>query len=314
MTLQLLTIPDDPQAWPQWLTARFSSGQLPLLVQELHLLGGRAADDTSPDLDTILPPQRQQDVADHGLQVLTTDELQHLFARPNTLLQLQGFLCLCGGPIWSALWTDATDPVGIDDTPAAATAASQIWQQALALQVVPVPTGTTVAPKAARNTTWKTRLMLSVTAAMLLLAVFAWRQNATSFSGGVLNAPGLLAADVQSPQEWLDRMAMAGTTWFERHPRNAAELAVLLRQVSRDCELLIQAPPAILAAAPLTPKVPGDPVNQAEWFVAKCRKWQGQFDTTLARLESGQLDFPAAQIEADNTMMKLTTVLRSGPG
>jgi hypothetical protein len=88
---------------------------------------------------------------------------------------------------------------------------------------------------------------------------------------------------------------------------------VLLQAVIRDCELLIQAPPAILADAPLTPKAPGDPVNQAEWFVAKCRKWKGDLDATLVKLESGTLDFPAAQAEADKILMKLVTVLQAGP-
>jgi len=47
--------------------------------------------------------------------------------------------------------------------------------------------------------------------------------------------------------------------------------------------------------------------------VAKCRKWKGDLDATLVKLESQTIDFPAAQAEADKILMKLVTVLRAGP-
>ena len=305
MTLQLLTIPNEPQQWPQWLTERFCSGELPLLVQELHLLGGTAVAEPA-ELDAILSPQRQQEVADHGLQVLTTDELQHLFAQPDSLLQLHGYLCLCGGSIWSPLWTTAIETVA---RPASVASAAQIWQRAAALQPVATAAPIPIPPGTARFR-WLARLATVITAAAVLLAVFLWPRDSASFS---LRTPAVLSADAATPQAWLNQLAEAGNRWFDQHPRDARQLAVLLQAVIRDCELLIQAPPAILADAPLTPKAPGDPINQAEWFVAKCRKWKGDLDATLVKLESGTLDFPAAQAEADKILMKLVTVLQAGP-
>ncbi len=305
MTLQLLTIPNEPQNWPQWLTERFCSGELPLLVQELHLLGGTAVAEPA-ELDAILSPERQQEVADHGLQVLTTDELQHLFAQPDSLLQLHGYLCLCGGSIWSSLWTTAIKNVV---RPTTAPTATQIWQRAEPLQLLPSAAPITVPPRSSRLR-WPARLAAAITAAAVLLAVVLWPRDAAPFS---LRTPAVLAADTATPQAWLDQLAEAGNRWFDQHPQNAQQLAVLIKAVSRDCELLIQTPPAILAAAPLTPKAPGDPANQAEWFVAKCRKWKGDLDATLVKLESQTIDFPAAQAEADKILMKLVTVLRAGP-
>ena len=305
MTLQLLTIPDDPLAWPQWLTARFCSGQLPLLVQELHLLGGPAAADQPVDLDAILSPVRQQQVADNGLQVLSTTELQHLFAQPDSLLQLHGYLCLCGGSVWSALWASVPDA---GDRPGAATAA-QIWQRAAAQQLVPDAPQLAAAAGSSRFR-WPGRLTAVVAAVAVLLAVLLWPQHAPQFS---LRSPALLAGEFSSPQACLNELAAAGNLWFDQHPRDSRQLAELLRAVSGDCQLLIQDPPAILVSAPLTPKAAGDPDSQAAWFVAKCRKWKGDIDATLAQLESGQLEFAAAQAEADRIMMKLVNVLQVGP-
>lgn len=306
MTLQLLTIPDDPQAWPGWLTERFCSGQLPLLVQELHLLGGAAAAAAKPaDPDVILSPQRQQDVADHGLQVLTTAELQHLFAYPDSLLQLHGYLCVCGGEIWSPLWTTAIEADGLPT----ANSAAQIWHHAETQKFVP-PATPLAAPTTAERRRWSLRLAIVVAAAAVLMAVILRPQDSPQFS---LRTPAVLAAETTSPQQWLNQLADAGNAWFDQHPRDARQLAALLQAVSRDCELLIQAPPAILTAATLTPRTPGDPVTQAAWFTAKCRKWQAEIDATLAKLESGSLDFPTAQAEADRIMMKLVTVLQAGP-
>jgi hypothetical protein len=48
-------------------------------------------------------------------------------------------------------------------------------------------------------------------------------------------------------------------------------------------------------------------------LVAKCSKWKSDFDQTLANLESGTMDFETARSQANATMMKLVTVLRSGP-
>ena len=329
MTIHLLTIPDDPQAWPQWLTARFHSGQLPLLVQELHLLGGRTADapnsttDDAPDADLadVLSPDRQQQVALNGLEILTTDELQHLFARPDTLLQLHACLCLCGGPRWAPLWSATTDASNALPRSSSQSAADRIWQQAIELNLVPAPNTAnpsaaaprTTQPATLRTTSWPARMALVATAAALLLAIFVWRQNQPRFSGRVLGTPGLLAASDDSPAAWFKRVATAGTTWFNLQPRTADELKVLLSEVSQDCQLLIDAPPPMLLDAPLTPNAPGDPTNQSEWFVQKCSKWKGAFDKTLEELKSGQIDFETARAQADNTMMRLISVLNQGP-
>ncbi|MEI7700308.1 MAG: hypothetical protein WCK86_10955 [Planctomycetia bacterium] len=319
MTIHLLTIPDNPQAWPQWLTQRFCRGEVQPLVQELRLLGSGAETDNE-DLDDILSSDRQQQVALQGLDILTTDELQHLFARPTSLLDLYGFLCLCGGPCWSELWLGTSDRSKTAE-PTDFSAADRIWQRAVELKLVPTPQvlssaateSRTAQQTDARRSNWRARVAILATAATLLAGIFVWRQNQSHFSGRVLGTPGLLASNVQTPAAWLKRVADAGNTWFDLRPRNAAELTILLKEVSHDCQLLIESPLPLLSAAPMPTGAPGDPVNQAEWFRVKCRKWKGEFDTTLAALESGKLDFQAARAEADKIMMKLVTVLQSGP-
>jgi hypothetical protein len=319
MTIHLLTIPDTPQEWPHWLTERFCSGQLPLLVQELHLLGGHP-DTDNEDLDDVLPPDRQQDVALNGLEILTTDELQHLFAQPDTLLQLHAFLCLCGGPRWSPLWSPTAESSNTPP-PSTLSAADRIWQRALELKPVPTPllpipseaAPRTILPPAVPHRRWQSRVALVATVATLLLAIFVWRQNEPRSPVRVLNAPQLLSATVSSPAEWFKTVADAGAAWFDQKPRTTADLAALLRQVSQDCQLLIDSPPPLLLKAPLAPSAPGDPTSQAEWFVQKCRKWKDDFDNTLNALENGQLDLETARSQADKTMMKLISVLTQGP-
>lgn len=119
-------------------------------------------------------------------------------------------------------------------------------------------------------------------------------------SGSILGQPGLLANDVSSSSEYLNRIANAGSEWFDQHPRDSAELITLLENVSRDCQILIDAD-----HQRLTPE-------ERNWFVEKCENWKNEFDTTLASLQSGQLTFEAAKAEADKTMTKLVNVVREG--
>ena len=94
-------------------------------------------------------------------------------------------------------------------------------------------------------------------------------------SGSILGQPGILVNNVAPAAEYLNRIADAGNEWFDVQPKDAAELIVLLQNVSNDCQVLIDAEhPA------LTPQ-------EREWFVAKCKNLKSAFDMTLAFLQSG---------------------------
>ena len=110
-----------------------------------------------------------------------------------------------------------------------------------------------------------------------------------------------LANDLTSSAEYFNRIADAGSEWFNVPPKDSAQLVVLLQNVSNDCEILINAEHESLTPA------------ERDWFVAKCHKWKKEFDTTLVSLQSGRLNYDTARAEADKTMTKLINAVRQGP-
>lgn len=286
MTILITTIPDDPKEWAGWLEHHLVGLRLRDLIDELRLLPGS----TSTPLKGMLDQKQLLDVRQRGLSVLSVSQIRGLFGSPEALLDLQEDVLLHGGDYWASLPTSAE----------VQSAADRVKQR---LGKLPIPAERAAVPVAKPETKHSSRgLLIALTSvtALLLIGVLTWQMQPHG-SGSILGQPGLLADDVSSSGEYLNRIANAGSQWFNQHPRDSAELVTLLKNVSNDCQILIDADHKAL-----TPK-------DRDWFVEKCENWKNEFDTTLASLQSGQLTFDAAKAEADKTMMKLVNVVREGP-
>ena len=286
MTIFITTIPDDPKEWAGWLEQHLVGLRLRDVIDELRLL----PESTSTPLKDLLDQKQFSEVRQRGISVLSVNQIRTLLGSPESLLELQGDVLLHGGDYWTSLPTSAevqsaTDRVKIrlgkspstDERAARPPAKSEVKRSSRGLLIA-----------------------LTSVAALLLIGFVTWQMQPRG-SGRILGQPGLLANDASSSAEYLNRIADAGSEWFDQHSRDSAELVVLLQHVSNDCQILIDAD-----HKRLTPE-------ERNWFVGKCENWKNEFDTTLVSLQSGQITFEAAQAEADKTMMKLVNVVRKGP-
>lgn len=286
MTIIITTIPDDPKEWAGWLEQQLVGLRLRDLIDELRLLPGSA----STPLQGLLDQKQLLQVRERGLSVLSVNQVRALFGSPESLFELQEDVLLHGGDYWASLPTSAEVQSATDRVKMRLGKSLSTDER-------------TTRPTAKSETGLRSRgLLMALTsvAALLFIGFLTWQMQPHG-SGSVLGQPGLLANDTSSSAEYLTRIADAGSEWFEQHPRDSAELITLLKNVSNDCQILIDADHKAL-----TPKY-------RDWFVEKCKNWKNQFDTTLASLQSGQITFEAAKAEADTTMMKLVNVLHSGP-
>lgn len=283
--------------WGDWLGRQLCSLHLRQLVEELQVVA-ECSDSQAPQLmlKDVLDDRQLFELLQSGPASLEVDEIQQLLANPDNLGELQEFVLTTGSNYWDQLSQESD----------AAERARAIFSSVSAID-----SGQNVKPQLISIVEQRggARFLAVATslAAVLLLAATFWPRGLEP-SGRMLGTPGLMMADVDTPQVYLERLAVAGNTWFDQTPRDAAELGVLLREVSSDCEILINAKHSVLASQKLA-----DGTTPQDWFVAKCSKWKSDFDQTLANLESGTMDFETARSQANTTMMKLVTVLRSGP-
>ena len=285
MTIFITTIPDDPKEWAGWLEQHLVGLRLRDVIDELRLLPGSAA----TPLNGLLNENLLLQVRKRGLTALSVNQVRALFGSPESLLELQDDVLIHGGDYWASLPTSAEVQNATD----------RVKKR---LGKSPIPAERAAVPAAKPETKRSRGLLIALTsvAALLLIGFLSWQMQPHG-SGSILGQPGLLANDVSSSAEYLNRIANAGAEWFNQHPRDTSELVTLLENVSNDCQILIDAD-----HQRLTP-------DERDWFVGKCENWKGEFDTTLASLISDDRGFEAAKAEADKTMMKLVNVLREGP-
>ncbi|MBC7967122.1 MAG: hypothetical protein H7Z17_14505 [Fuerstia sp.] len=286
MTIFITTIPDDPKEWAGWLEQHLVGLRLRDVIDELRLL----PESTSTPLKVLLNQKQLSEVRQHGLSALSVNQVRTLFSSPESLLELQEDVLLHGGDYWASLPTSAEVQSATDRVK------QRLGKSPFGEERAARPTANSEVKRGSRG------LLIALTsaAALLLIGFVTWQMQPHG-SGSILGQPGLLANDVSSSAEYLNRIADAGNEWFDQHPRDSAELVTLLENVSNDCQILIDA-----EHLPLTSE-------ERNWFVGKCENWKNEFDTTLASLQSGQLTFEAAKAEADKTMMKLVNVVREGP-
>lgn len=93
-------------------------------------------------------------------------------------------------------------------------------------------------------------------------------------------------------------MAAGSEQWFAKRPEDRAGLAKRINELRQGCSVL------------LVSEHPALSVEQNEELKDRCRKWAGQFDAALARLENG--DDPATvRSDVDSVVNKLVTYLKS---
>ncbi|MEZ6126958.1 MAG: hypothetical protein R3C49_27895 [Planctomycetaceae bacterium] len=299
MTIHILTIPDDTAHWPGWLEQQLVGLHLSELIDELQVMKSSADSERAPSasLSDLLPQQQLQQVCDQGLKRLDTDTVRMLLGNPECLLDLQELVLTNGGDHWkhvsrTAAHADAVDRIG------------RTLRQAIETEIgndtSNVPLALLSPSVANRGQSRRSLIWALTSAAVVLLAVTIW-SGRESGSGRVLGRPGLLTAQNSSSAEYFNRLADAGNDWFQQSRDTRPELVALLREVSADCDILIQADHKVLTT------------SEREWFVTKCRNWKRKFDETLASLETGDLSVDDARQRADATMTKLVSVLKAGP-
>lgn len=295
MTIHLLQIPSEPADWAAWLEDYFPSGRLGELVHELKLVQNSAEDATTTNLlSDILNPEQLESVRQSGLAGLPTAQVQQLIANPESLLELQETLLSQGSDYWDPKFKES------DLHQTAESIRQRIDSEISAAAVSGVEGGHStqnMQPTSSR----RTLIAVLVTTAAGVLGLMFWPASQDAGSGRVLGQAGLVSNDVDSSSAYLNRLADAGATWFDHRPDNKEELAILLSEVSNDCQLLIDAPHEALSE------------SEREWFVTKCQNWKTKFDETLASLNTDTISFTDAQSAADAIMTKLVAVVRAGP-
>lgn len=289
MTIRLLTIPDDPAKWAAWLEEQLVGLHLRELVEELRLDPELKQQSELP-LSKLLDKDQQSGIVRHGLSATSLENIQALLANPGSLLELQEKVLEAGQPYW-------------ERQPGSQEVQESVDRVRNRLRIAPSSKNASDGMSPERSGRSKSRTMLgwiALASAALVIGVFAWPQQSGS-SGRILGTPGLLADNVSSSSEYFERIAKAGNTWFDQTPRNSEDLAALLKEVSSDCEILINAPHEALTE------------DERTWFVTKCQNWKEKFDQTLASLEVGDLTFDDARAESDKVMLKLIQVLNAGP-
>ena len=289
MTLHLLSIPEQPSALSTWLEAQLVGLYLTDLVDELSVVREREGENKSIPLADLLTPADIQNVSSSGLGSLDEDQLIQLLVNPQCLLELQEHVLEKESSFWSHV-TRSDEHLGAIQR-VETNLRSAIEQPGIEAALTPSISGRKVDRRL---------LGILLMATVFVFAIGLWMQKPLP-SGRVLGLPGLTVNNVASSTEYLNRIADAGQTWFDSPATNKDELIVSLREVSSDCQILIDAQHEALTT------------GEQKWFVAKCENWKTKFDQTLTSLEQDTISFAEAQTQADAIMQKLVNVVRAGP-
>jgi len=292
MTVRIITIPDDQTQWPGWLEQQLVGSHLRELIEELRIVDGLDSSfQASKPLSEILTTKQLADIAKSGIAAIGVKKIPELMSNPDALLDLQEYVLINGSSYWQNVPVDSQLKASMERSRSKLNAIIGDSQT----PARPAPIAGNLQKTNRRSLTW-----IASAAAVLLVGVMLWRMPPHP-SGHILGTPGLLANDVSSSAEYLQRIAAAGQTWFDEQPTDEAALIALLEQTRNDCQILIDARHEALSD------------EERIWLVTKCRKWQGDLEQTLSSLKSGAIDLETARTQADATMKKLVNVLQSGP-
>ena len=288
MSLVIITIPDHPKDWPDWLEQQLVGMRLGDLVAELQV---SAASEERTKLTDILSPEQLAEVKDSGLSLLKPTDFQTLFSSPNSLLDLQEEILVNGGEYWQSV------PRTKQHQQAAAVATARV-QEDLALfekQPRPIPK-----EKSSKKPSW---LWLGALAATVLVGFMIWRGGTLGPTpakpGAIIGDPTLLAQNSPTPEQFFQALAESSLAWFDQHPRDSDELDKLMRRLSDNFQQLID-------DNPLTDK-------ERKWFKTKCLAWKQKVDDLVVELGTNRQEFGSSRDAVDDIIMKMIEVLKTGP-
>jgi hypothetical protein len=128
------------------------------------------------------------------------------------------------------------------------------------------------------------------------LVTFHGSAQQTVAQGWGWERPGAIPSEGRA-DAYLLTLARAADEWFNKRPSGRADVELRIREFSRGCQILIEAPHEPL------------PREDAQWLVDRCKAWQNKLDAHLAALEAGE-DPLEVRAEADETISNLIKAMR----
>jgi hypothetical protein len=297
MKLPALDMPDDPQLIPGWLERHLMGVELGELVAELEAVHGPA--ETPTTLDKVCGQEFSQ-ILEHGLSVLSREQVRRLLKQPDLLLELQEQALIHGGAYWASI------PVEPKLAAAVQNGRQRLSSElGLSVDLEPVPgrqsshgiAGTKVQHSSTTFLRHGRRIAATV-AAVLLVSMGLWmfqKPHQQPLAWG-WNRSGTFVADVGAGQ-YLDRLADRADEWRQRPHDTPDQLRNDLNDIRQACLSLLDANHDSL------------PLEQRDELKKRCRKWLGKITDHLAALDNGDKVLEVRQ-QADVTMDKLVNALR----
>jgi hypothetical protein len=103
--------------------------------------------------------------------------------------------------------------------------------------------------------------------------------------------------DVDSQSDYLNALADAADTWFNKRPDSALDIATRISEFRQGCTQLMLADHEPLSA------------DDSQWLKTRCRAWAEKLDQALAQLEQGS-DPVEVRSTVDALVRQLVETLR----
>lgn len=299
MTFSILDIPDDHEAKKTWLTDWLVRPGLGGFVAETRmLLGEHIAPNVNEETIDEKWAERLSEVCgaqlprmcSEGLGALSETQIDELVRKPELLLAAQEHLIQYGGPHWDAQFDSSM--TSIDTKQHWRSIEAEIDESRGNRTHTVMPQDHVPAKRSSRRA-----FAVIVMAASMLVGVTLWQFSQPTTSGWGFARSGLLTANVSSA-EYFESLADASGDWFNKRPTNSTELAARLRQFSKGCQELIDAPHAQLAQ------------TDRDWLVGKCGVWKDKIDSLETQVRTNELGFEDSMSNADTTMRNLQSALK----
>lgn len=289
----ILELPADRNAQPAWLDHTLLSPDLADSIHALRQIHQVTANETPtlPPVEQLLGSELDR-FLNAGFSALSAETVAVLLQNPELLFDLQELVLLSDSEHWSRVLRQETV-----DTPPQAIAAT--------------PT-TSAPPNRLRGL-----LRLAATLAVVALgAVLLWQvlpagfQDPPGISGVGLGTRGLFEQNTTDADQYLQRMAIAVETLLQESDLSQqSQLVDVLQKTIRDCEIAIAQPHPVLAQRTLS-----NGQTAEAMFRLRCQAWKDKLSETLATLQQGTIDVPAAGKATAETLQKLINRLRDARG
>jgi hypothetical protein len=307
----ILELPEDRSAQPAWLDRVLLSPDLADSIHALQQIHRRSVRDAEslPAIDEVLAGELPRFLA-AGFAALSTETVAVLLQNPELLFELQELVLLSDSEHWGNVMQQGGDD-GI--------------RQEFVLRSRPSPVPAAVAPAdvppvgTARAASGGLRRVLQVTAtltAVLVGAVLLWRtipsgwEDPPGISGSGLGTRGLFKPDTENADEYLSRMAAAVNSLLQESDLlQRPQLVAVLQKTISDCEIAIAQPHPVLSRRLLSNGQTAEAV-----FRARCEAWKNKLSETLAALQQGKIEVPAAAEATTDTLQKLINRLSNPRG